>query len=215
MIIRKYGIELRRVVYSDIELIRNMRNRPDIRARMHAQEFITPDMQESWFRSIDNGVNYFFLIFYQGVSVGLVQGKNVDFGSRACEGGIYLWSKKALSAGVGVKASVCFADATFSIIGLRKVHAKVRTDNRAAYLHNLTLGYVPDPDLGNEWMRLDKEKYLSVAPRLRRICSSGGDLLPTDIRDAEFPDPHSCLYLYKDLPDDVKMTMSEKLSGLL
>lgn len=211
MIIRKYGIELRRLLHGDIEMVRNMRNRPGIMARMHVQEFITPSMQEAWFRSIDNNVNYFFLILFQGRSVGLIQGKNVDFSSRSGEGGIYLWCDRALAEGVAVKASVCFADATFSILMLNAVYAKVRSDNHHAYRHNLALGYVPE---AFEQMRLDKDRFLSLAPRLRKICSSGKDTLPTSIQDAEFPDPESCRYLYQGLPDDVRAVFSEKLSGL-
>src|SRR5690554_5264014 len=106
MIIRKYGIELHRLTYTDIHLVREMRNRADIRTRMHAQKYITKEMQERWFQSIDNAFNYFYLIFHQGRKVGLVQAKDVDFITRSCEPGIYLWDSNALAEGVSVKASL-------------------------------------------------------------------------------------------------------------
>lgn len=214
MIIRKYGVELRRLLHGDIELVRKMRNRPDIMAKMHAQRFITPEMQEAWFRSIDNNRNYFFLIFFQGESVGLIQGKNVDFSARSCEGGVYLWSDRAFAHGVGAKASVCFTDAAFSLLNLDVICAKVRSDNHYAYRHNQTLGYVPEAVGCGEWMRLDRDRFLSLAPRLRMACSAGKDVRPTSMQDVDFPDPDCCRYLYQGLPIDVRAVFSEKLSGL-
>ena len=195
-------------------MVRRMRNRPEIVARMHAQEFITPSMQETWFQSIDNNRNYFFIIFFQGNSVGLIQGKNVDFRDRCCEGGIYLWCNRALAQGVGAKASVCFVDVAFSVFGMNWISAKVRRDNPYAYRHNQTLGYVPDAVKGEEWMRLDKDRFLSLAPRLRQVCSGGKDFLPVSIHDIDFPDPDSCRYLYQGLPTDVRAVLASKLPGL-
>ncbi|MDF1629945.1 MAG: hypothetical protein P1U78_09130 [Alcanivoracaceae bacterium] len=214
MIIRKYGIELRRLTSSDIYLLREMRNRTDIRSKMHAQQYITHDMQRSWFDSIDNMFNYFFLIIFHGRKVGLVQAKDVDFLSRTCEPGIYLWDENALAEGVSVKASVAFADALFNIILIKSGRAKVRVDNLVAHRHNLSLGYLDVGPAAPEFMHLDRERFLTLAPRLRRVCSRGMDLEPTTIADAEFPNIAKSLYLYKDLPDDVRAIFSGKIIAL-
>jgi len=214
MIIRKYGIELHRLTHKDIHLVREMRNREDIRSRMHEQDYITEEMQERWFHSIDNMYNYFFLIFDKGEKVGLVQAKDVDFDARSCEPGIYLWDAKAKAEGVSVKASLVISDVLCFILGMKSVFAKVRQDNQVAYRHNLSLGFLPAGSAEPETMRLDQERFLASAPRLRKICSAGKDLNPTTIEDVEIHNVESCLYLYEDLPDDVRTIFAEKIIAL-
>src|SRR5690554_927541 len=187
MIIRKYGIELHRLTHKDIHLVREMRNREDIRSRMHEQDYITEEMQERWFHSIDNMYNYFFLIFDKGEKVGLVQAKDVDFDARSCEPGIYLWDAKAKAEGVSVKASLVISDFLCFFLGMESVLAKVRPDNTVAYRYNLSLGFLPVGASMPDYMCLSRERFLAMAPRLRKICSMGKDLQSTTIADIELP----------------------------
>ena len=60
MIVRKYGITLRRLALEDIELVRQKRNSQEIRQVMHFKDEITPEMQLKWFESINNFENYYF-----------------------------------------------------------------------------------------------------------------------------------------------------------
>ena len=60
MIIRKYGIVLRRLQHKDIELVRVKRNQDSVRNFMFYQKKITETEQEEWFKSINNIYNYYF-----------------------------------------------------------------------------------------------------------------------------------------------------------
>jgi len=93
MIVRKYGITLRRLKEEDIELVRQMRNLVAIRNKMFFQETITPEMQIKWFNSINNKNNGYFIIEVEGKKIGLIHGKNLDFEKRTCEGGIFIWDE--------------------------------------------------------------------------------------------------------------------------
>ncbi|MFT4766768.1 MAG: hypothetical protein ACI9OH_003901, partial [Oleispira sp.] len=44
-----YGVELRSVVESDIEMLRQWRNKDDIRSMMKSTSYITKEQQKAWF----------------------------------------------------------------------------------------------------------------------------------------------------------------------
>lgn len=203
MIIRKYGIELRRVTAADIELIRQERNRDSVRQHMFHQEIITAEQQRQWFASIDNFHCYYFLICHQGKPLGLLQGKYVDYEARTNEGGIFLWQQDASSMGIATKASICFIDASFRLLRLNKVYAHVRPDNPAAYHYNLSLGYVPCPEKGDNYLVLTRAAYDSKIAKLRHIASAGKDLTPLEMSDIDIPDATAKRYLYDPLPADI------------
>lgn len=204
----KYGIVLRRVENSDIELIRVMRNSERVREKMHDQEYITPDRQVLWFDCINNVCNYFFLIFYKSRPVGLIQAKDLNFSDRVCEGGIYVWSDSALKDGVGVKASVIMSDFVFLMLQLRSVKTKVRKDNAWAFRHNLSMGFEAVAD---ERLVLQRERFLTLAPRLRWACSMGKDLAPVSIDDAFFQSKDLASPLYTALPSYIRDVFMKRI----
>jgi RimJ/RimL family protein N-acetyltransferase len=203
MIISKYDIELCRLTHDDIELIRTMRNRDDIRLRMFDQAIVTPIQQEQWFNSIDNMQNYFFVIQSQGMKVGLINGKNANFARREVEGGIYIWENSLIGTAIPAKASICFMEATFNLIRMERIYARVRKDNPVARRYNLLLGYVPDPERGEEFMVLTREAYEEKIPRLRKMAAGAKSAPPLSIEDVEIPNAARQMHLYKSLPQDV------------
>ena len=62
MIVEQYGLRYLRVTKNDLELLRYWRNQQYIRDTMQFKEYITPDMQKSWFEKINNKSNYYFII---------------------------------------------------------------------------------------------------------------------------------------------------------
>ncbi|MGH8493595.1 MAG: GNAT family N-acetyltransferase [Moraxellaceae bacterium] len=211
MIIRKYGIELHRVQHSDIELIRITRNREDIRARMFDQGIISPEQQEAWFHSINNMRNYFFIIQHQGSRIGLIQGKDIDLENREAEGGIYIWEPALLGSSIPAKASICFMEATFSLLLMERVYARIRKDNHQAYRYNVALGYTPAPEKGPDYMVLTRQVYEKKIPALRKLAAGNRETLPLSINDVEIPDAKTQMPLYQDLPEDIFQSFSPRL----
>src|ERR1017187_6809502 len=112
MLIRKYGITLKRLKEEDIELVREMRNSAAIRSTMAYREQITPEMQKKWFESINNKFNGYFMIIHEGTKIGLINGKNIDFEKRTCEGGIFLWDENYKDTIIPALASIIMNDWT-------------------------------------------------------------------------------------------------------
>lgn len=203
MIIRKYGIELHRMKRDDIELIRVMRNRDDIRSRMFEQTVILPEQQEKWFMSVNNMHNYYFLIHYHEAKIGLIYGKNIDYKARENEGGIFIWDDSMIGSGIPTKASICLMELSFEFFLASKVHARVRKDNIGAYRHNLSLGYRPFPELGENQMILTREAYKNKIAYLRRLAAGGIVTPPLSVSDIEIPNANSQRNLYENLPGDI------------
>lgn len=214
MIIKKYGIELHRVTAKDIELIRIMRNKPAIREKMFFQECITEEMQESWFRSIDNMYNYFFIILYQDKKIGLISGKNVDFVLNTAETGIFIWDEQHWYKGVSFKAAFCVIELGLLFFNMETFSSIVKPDNILALNFNKQIGYLPIDDSLTRFI-LTKEKYLEMSPRLKKIVFRNNvkelDSV-LNIEDIEFPDLIQAKHLYVNLPDKVKVNFAKKIN---
>lgn len=89
MKVSKYGIDLILLKHEDIELVRQWRNHPSVVKNHEYQEYITPEMQEKWFQSIQNMHNLYFIVVYQGKKIGVVNAKNIDWDKGECESGIF------------------------------------------------------------------------------------------------------------------------------
>jgi hypothetical protein len=72
----KHDIRLKKILKSDLELIRNWRNSDYVKQFMVFQDFITPQMQEEWYLKVDNAYNFYFIILNQNIPIGLANIKD-------------------------------------------------------------------------------------------------------------------------------------------
>lgn len=181
MIISKYGIELHKLKYKDIELVRLQRNKESIRSKMLDQRIITIEQQKKWFDSINNANNFYFIIHYEGKKIGLAHSKNIDWDKREDEGGIFVWDEDYWNTGIAAKSSILMMQLCFEIIELRKTNAKVHKNNSDATNFNLSLGYVKT-EIENQ-MVLTQNTYQKKIENLRWVASLGKDLTPLSLKD--------------------------------
>lgn len=213
MIIRKYGIELHRLTHDDIELVRQMRNRDDIRLAMFDQHFISPEEQEAWFRSINNVNNYYFIVHHQGKKVGLASGKNVDWEKRESEGGLFIWEAALIGTPLPAIVSILMMELTFDWINLQQTLARVRPDHQKARQYHLSMGYAPTPN--NDKLVLTRQAYREHIPKLRRLASACNCTAPLSMDDMAFPTLTRDAHLYRSLPADILARFAPKLEGII
>lgn len=211
MIVRKYRITLRRLKEEDIELVRQMRNSEAIRNTMHYRKEITTEMQKKWFESINNKNNGYFIIEYDGKKIGLINGKNIDFEKRTCEGGIFIWDKEYIGGIVPSLASVIMNDWTFYMINFKAIYAKIMENNAIAVNYNKMMGYVLCEPLNEEkgvkWMVLTKENYVKHMRFLRKRIkelTGDGEILKLEDGDASDDLGKEIDLFYKGLPPDIQ-----------
>jgi len=211
MIVRKYGITLRRLKEEDIELVRQKRNSSAIRNTMYYREEITPEMQKKWFDSINNKNNGYFIIEVEGKKIGLIHGKNLDFEKRICEGGIFIWDEAYIGGFIPSLASVIMNDWTFYMINFNAIYAKIMVDNPTAISYNKLMGYQPcepqNKDEEVQWMILTKasyEKHIKVLRKGIKELTGEGEILKLQDGDASDDLGKEIDLFYKGLPDDIQ-----------
>ena len=150
MILSGFGVELRRVVHSDIEQIREWRNSDVVRQHMFHQELISEIQQESWFERVNNPFNYYFIIHSGATPIGLIYAKQVDPSSLAGEGGIFVGNPHFLSSDVPARASLLILYFCFNMLGLTYSLIRIKEGNELAINYNKLLGYQLQSVQGNE-----------------------------------------------------------------
>ena len=180
MRLSKYGIVLRRLRESDIELVRQWRNSQQISQFMEYRECITPEMQLEWFQSVENFENFYYIIEYQGEDIGLINSSKIEWETVSSEGGIFLWDEKYYETFVPVWASLCLLETSYFILGAGKSYIKTLRDNERAKKLNIHLGYFLIPgqeEVYNQEYVMTAASFMFKAARLRKAARllSGDD----------------------------------------
>jgi UDP-4-amino-4,6-dideoxy-N-acetyl-beta-L-altrosamine N-acetyltransferase len=174
MKLSKYGIILNRLRIDDIELVRHWRNSPQITQFMEYREYITPEMQQQWFESVDNFENFYFIIEYQGKKIGLINSSKIEWDTVSSEGGIFLWDEDYYETFVPVWASLCLLESTYFVMGAGRSVIKTLRDNERAKKLNLHLGYELMPGQEEEFNQsyiLSRDSFIKHSHKLARAAS--------------------------------------------
>lgn len=219
MQIKKYGITLSRLKEKDIELVREKRNSEAIRNAMHYRDYISPEMQQMWFNSINNIYNHYYIIEYNGEKIGLTNGKNINYEKRTSEGGIFIWDEKYWGTMVPAMSAILFTDFTFYFGNIKKVYAKILKANSASVTFNRMLGFRPTNEIkGDEhiqWYINTPQTYEESAKKIKHaIKVLTNDRIPFSILNISFNDDTSddIKKLYTNNPPDMQKAIDEVLN---
>lgn len=168
----KFGIKLIRICYDDLELLRTWRNSDYVNKRMVFNEYISKEMQEKWFESIDNKYNYYFIAEFNNEKVGVINIKNIN--NNYGEGAIYLASEKYENTGIVARIVMCFNDFVFEDLKLNYICSHVKRDNIKAINSSIAQGCVEDKEKSTSnfiYFTLDKTSYNNKTKKIRKILN--------------------------------------------
>ena len=172
----QYGITLKRITEEDIELIRNKRNTPAIRARMSYRKKISSAEQKLWFQSINNQLNYYFLIKIDFKPIGVINCKEVNIVDQYGEGGIFIWDENYVGTPYPTFASLILLDFIFNELCIGNLSfARILSSNSGAQRYNKMLGYVKMPrqeNIDNQWYVLTKETFNKKSILLKKAAKA-------------------------------------------
>ncbi len=172
MTIEQYDIKLSRLSSEDIELVRFHRNSQRIQQFMAYKKTISQRQQDNWFKSIDNKLNYYFIIEYQGEKIGLINCKDVTESQMVGEGGIFIWKQEVWKTHVPVMATLAFTDSIFYEFKLsNKSYIQIVKDNKSAIEYNKRLGYLLLPGQSRDYVQrylLTKGDYEVHSSKIRK-----------------------------------------------
>lgn len=149
-----YGVELRSVAQSDIETLREWRNREDIRSMMKSTTYITEDQQQAWFESLEDATHVrHFVISYKGEDIGsstltglsFVSGFTDDLeNAEEIEPGLYIGHENYRNNILAFAPSLVICDYCFDELQVKKLRATVNASNKQALSYNQKLGYTEE-----------------------------------------------------------------------
>lgn len=172
LILKQYGITLKRITKDDIELIRKWRNHPSIRKTMAYQKIISAKEQIEWFNRINNSLNYYFLIIVEDTAIGVINCKEVNLKDRYGEGGIFIWQAEYMKSPIPGIASIILINYIFNIIKIgNKSYIRILKNNEQAKRYNKSLGYslIPAQNRNkNQWYILTREDFNAKREKLMR-----------------------------------------------
>ncbi|MDD2965053.1 MAG: GNAT family N-acetyltransferase [Bacteroidales bacterium] len=195
MIYSNLGVNFYLLKESDIELVRCWRNDPVVVQNYEYREYITPEMQAAWFKTINNTNNLYTLVEYKGKKVGVINVKNIDWENFDCEGGIFFPDPKTHQTPLPAIVSYITTELLFTAFNWKVVKAHVLRENKSVQAFVKMLGYEKLPNqehVNNQAFQITHESFMKKAPRLRKAVSvlagstKKGVLL---IESTEFNDP--------------------------
>ncbi len=163
----RYGIVLERLNIADLELVRQWRNSELIRQTMEYREEITPEMQLTWFESINNMHNFYMVITYEGTKIGLINGKNIDWERKEIESGVFFWDEKYYETFVPAIVSIMITDMLIRLFGWDRIAAHILKTNERAIQYNLSLGY----RLSEGQENIENQEYILTAEAFQQRTS--------------------------------------------
>lgn len=168
-----YGVALEPLTAETAERVRQWRNHPRIRQQMEYREIISPEMQQRWLASVQNGPYAYFLIRVGEEPVGMIHLSHIDTETHTAEAGLFIGEERFSGTGIALGASLLLLDYAFNELGLHAVTAKVKQENRTAEKYNALLGFAdPQPCSPgfNRWV-LKKEVFMLQKPLLQRLVA--------------------------------------------
>jgi len=141
MKICKYGITLNRLRQEDLEFVRQKRNSERIDSTDDFHDEITPDMQLEWYDSINNVENFYYIIEYKGVKIGMLNNKKLDWKARTSESSLFLWDESLTDTIVPALASLCLIEIGFYYLNWNVCYIRIHSDNHKAIENAGILGY--------------------------------------------------------------------------
>ncbi|MBL7138704.1 MAG: GNAT family N-acetyltransferase [Bacteroidales bacterium] len=180
MKLSKYGIDLILLKEEEIELVRQWRNHPSVVSNYEYREYITPEMQREWFKTINNIHNLYFIVEYKGEKMGVVNAKNIDWENQTFESGIFIPEGKYSNTFIPAMISIMTMELGFRLFGWFKGYAHVLKTNKPVQSMIRSVGYTlcdGQEDVENQLYEVTFEKFLQKAEKLIRAMHTvtGGE----------------------------------------
>ena len=136
--IQGFDITLSPLCQEDIELVRFWRNSDEIKRYALNQEEISKEQQESWFASLAEKEDEYFIIKLHAEKMGLIWFNQRD---ETVETGFYIYDETKQNSLTPYKVVTLFHDYLFNSKGFERLTCKIMHDNQRAVRFNLSLGY--------------------------------------------------------------------------
>ncbi len=171
----RYGISISLLTDADIEMVRQWRNDPVVVRNYQYREYITPEMQAEWFKTINNINNLYCIIEYKGEKVGVVNLKNIDWEKMKFETGIFIPYEKYHNSPLPAMISLITTEIPFRLLNWNIGYAHVLKENKPTQTFIKQLGYElasGQEDKENQEYFITSENFEKKAGRIRKAIDT-------------------------------------------
>lgn len=132
--------QLRRMTESDLPMVLEWRNQPEIRKNMYTQHEITREEHFAWFARIKNDPSKQFFICLQGdTPVGVINFVDINPSQRTASWGFY--SGDISKRGIGTQMEYLALNYAFGELGLEKLNCEVLSSNYSVVSFHRKFGF--------------------------------------------------------------------------
>ena len=171
----RYGLTFHLLREADLEMVRQWRNDPVVANNYEFREYITPEMQQTWFRSVSNINNLYTVIEYEGKKIGVINVKDIDWEARTCEGGIFLPDPAYHQTFIPAIISFITTEIIFVMFEWKTGYARVLKTNKGVQSFVKMLGYELMPgqeEIENQRYQATLASFENLAPKIRKAVSA-------------------------------------------
>lgn len=157
----QFGIELRRMVETDKEIVRLGRNKDFVRENHVYRTIITEAEQDKWFEEMNRKEHYVFVVLHKGQRIGVVYLRDIpqDLASSTC--GLFFWEDEFIASRIPVFAALLALDFASFYCQVRRIESIVLKTNAAGIKMYTFFGFdLVEKDADSYLISIDRETYL-------------------------------------------------------
>ena len=157
MKISKYGITLSLLRQQDIEFVSQKFYPKEENLSDEFSESIAGNVQE-WIDSIYSFKNFYYIIEYKGVKIGMINDKVLDWKGRTSETELILWDDSYSDSIVPMLATLCLLETGFYYLGWKSYKTLISKSDLKGIKNATSLGFILSD---NQHKQQDQEYLLS------------------------------------------------------
>ncbi|MFO1524899.1 MAG: GNAT family N-acetyltransferase [Turneriella sp.] len=165
--LRRFGIELRRMVSADKEAVRIGRNKDFVRNNHVYREIISEEAQDKWFEEMNRKEHYVLIISYKGKSIGVVILKDIPENIESSTCGAFIWDEEYIATKIPILSVLMALDFAYYTCGVKWMESVVLKHNIAAIKMNKFFGFTfHERDQDSFLITMDRASYVQQRERL-------------------------------------------------
>lgn len=143
-------IYIRKIEYSDTDLIVKWRNQENVRQFFFYREQFTRDIHEAWMKNkVETGdvVQFIICLVENDTAVGSTYLRDIDYDKKIAEYGVFIGDETVRGMGIGKEALKKTLQYANKELGLKKVIARAISTNKPSIYSFLNSGFKIDEEI--------------------------------------------------------------------
>ena len=139
---RPNDIQLIEMNDSDLEMVREWRNLPEVAQHMYTESIITEEMQKKWWEKVKANPSFkYFIISFNGKPLGVANFYDINQQSKRAYWAFYLGDNSVRGMGIGSKVEFNMLTKIFDEMNFNKLCCEVFLENDIVYKMHEGFGF--------------------------------------------------------------------------